>query len=305
MMALRPERLGFVSMYVKDIDVSTEFYEKAVHLEISDRRDGKIFFRGGVQHHWVVIQPVPTNTEPGLERLGIEVADRETLDAYEARLLGLGFDVHADNGLSDERVTRYLKFNDPSGNPLMLYTDMVQLATKPKPRLVEFLDIQHVVLVVHDIDVSHDFYTNVLGMRTSDWFEHSTAFMHFRNGWHHGIGIGARGPNQNGLHHICFQPPDLDATMRSRAAVQKLGLPITTDLLKHGPSGSVGFYYQGPDTVIENSFGARWFDPDLEPEARVIAMRRESGDVYQAGLEDLELNVAPLTHQERETTAAG
>ncbi len=305
MTTLRAERLGFVSMYVKDIDVSTEFYEKAVHLEVSDRRDGKVFLRGGLPHHWIVVQPTPEGREPGLERLGIEVADRETLDGFEALLLRKGFDVEARDGLADERVMRYLKFNDPSGNPLMLYTEMVQLATKPKPRLVEFLDIQHVVLLVHDVDVGHDFYTNVLGMRVSDWFEHTTAFMHFRNGWHHGIGISARGPNPNGLGHICFHTPDLDTTMRSRATVKKLGLPITSDLLKHGPSTSVGFYYQGPDAIIENSFGARWFDPELEPAVRVIAQRRESGDVYQTGLEDLELNRAPAADSEREATAAG
>ena len=305
MTTLRAERLGFVSMYVKDVDVSTEFYEKAVHLEVSDRRNGKVFFRGGVQHHWIVVQPTPEGREPGLARLGIEVAGRETLDAFEARLLGLGLDVDAGDGLADERVMHYLKFDDPSGNPLMLYTDMVQLATKPKPRLVEFLDVQHVVLAVHDIDVGHDFYTNVLGMRVSDWFEHSTAFMHFRNGWHHGIGIGSRSGNRNGLQHICFHTPDLDATMRSRAAVKKLGLPITSDLLKHGPSGSTGFYYQGPDTIIENSFGARWFDPDQEPTVRIIATRRESGDVYQTGLEDLELAQSPESGSEREATAAG
>ena len=126
--------------------------------------------------------------------------------------------------------------------------------------------------------------------------------MHFRNGWHHGIGLGSgRGP---GLHHVCFEPPDLDTTMRARARVMKAQVPITADLLKHGPSGSVGFYCQGPDTIVEFSFGARRFAEDEVYKPRLLPMARGGVDVYQAGLADADFGAVARLQREAQEAAA-
>jgi len=288
---LRPERLGYLSLNVKNLEKSVDFYEKAVHMEVSDRIDGRVYLRGGLEHHWLVIQEAPD--KPLLERVGIEVKDLDTLNQFEEKLQEAGVHYEAADGLATDRVLRYLRFFDPSGNPLELYTDMVTMPSFVKPDLIRFEDIQHIVLLVHDFQVAHEFYTKVLGMRVSDYFEQGTAFMHFRNGWHHGIGIGSgRGSMSNGLSHICFLPKDLDTTMRARAAVMKLGAKITSDLLKHGPSGSIGFYFDGPDVNLEFSYGARQFAPDEIYKPRVLprATTPFNGvDVWQHGLEDLEL----------------
>jgi catechol 2,3-dioxygenase-like lactoylglutathione lyase family enzyme len=303
---LRAERLGFISLNVADLEVSKEFFTKAVHLDVSEEKDGVIYLRGGFNHHWIKIQQ---SDKPGLERVGIEVKDRETLDTFEQRLREHGVEIEVADGLESERVSRYIKFDDPSGNPLELYTDMVSMAVPPSPNQVSILDIQHIVLLQADFDIAHDFYTNVLGMRVSDYFERSTAFMHFRNGWHHGIGIGGGRPVEQGkgLSHICFVPPGLEDTMRVRAGVKKLGLQITNDLLKHGPSGSIGFYFQGPDTVIEFSYDARKFGEDEVYKPRVLLRGNPAVgvDVWKAGLEDLELrSVEELHHQAEEIARA-
>jgi catechol 2,3-dioxygenase-like lactoylglutathione lyase family enzyme len=273
---------------VKDLERSVDFYTKAVHLEVSERKDGRVYLRGGLEHHWLVIQEKPE--APLLERVGIEVKDAETMDAYEEKLTEAGVHFEAGNGLESDRVLRYIRLFDPSGNPLELYCDMVTMPSLPKPHIVHFEDIQHIVLLVHDFNIAHEFYTKVLGMRVSDYFEQGTAFMHFRNGWHHGIGIGSgRSGMQNGLSHICFLPQDLDMTMRGRAAVKRMGLKITSDLLKHGPSGSIGFYFDGPDVNIEFSYGARQFGENEVYKPRVLP-RSPGVDVWQHGLEDLELS---------------
>jgi catechol 2,3-dioxygenase-like lactoylglutathione lyase family enzyme len=294
---LSADRLGYLFLNVADIERSTDFFVKACHMEVSERKDGRIYLRGGLNHHWLVLQQTD---RPGLERVGIEVADRPTLDAFEEQLRSKGILYEAGDGLESDRVLRYLRFSDPSGNPLELYTDMVSMPSPPKPKLVSFLDIQHIVLSVHDFEAAHDFYTNVLGMVVSDYFEQTTAFMHFRNGWHHGIGISSGSGRTNGLNHVCFQPDDLDITMRARAAVKKLGLKITSDLLKHGPSGSIGFYFQGPDTVVEFSYGARNYAENEVFKPRILP-RSVGVDVWQHGLEDLEL-ARPLQEALAQTT---
>ncbi len=282
----RAERLGYVFMNVKDLDRSVDFYTKGLQLEETERQDGRVYLRGGMEHHWLVVQEKPD--APLLERVGIEVADVDTLAQFEERLSENSIHFEAGDGLESDRILRYVRFFDPSGNPLELYTDMVTMPSPPKPSVIHFEDIQHIVLNVHDFKIAHDFYTKVLGMRVSDYYEQGTAFMHFRNGWHHGIGISAGANRTNGLSHICFLPKDLDMTMRARAAVIRVGAKITSDLLKHGPSGSIGFYFDGPDLNLEVSYGARQFAPDEIYKPRIIP-RVPGLDVWQHGLEDLEL----------------
>ncbi|MGK2942227.1 MAG: VOC family protein [Immundisolibacter sp.] len=285
---LCPQRLGYVHLKVKDLDESLAFWTRAVPLEISARQGSKVYLRGGMQHHWMVLEQSP---EPGLGRIALEVENRAELDAFEAHLKVLGIKAQAGDGLDTDRVDRYLRFNDPSGNPLELYCDMVAMPNPPQARTVQLLDIQHVVLAAGDTRAATAFYRDVVGMRESDWVERDVCFLHMKNGWHHGIGVGGFGGAASGLNHICFQPPGLDDVMRARANVRKLGYTITMDLLRHAPSTSVGFYFAGPDTVAEMSFGARHFTEDAPPKPRLLARGLDTIDVWQQGLVDNEQSV--------------
>lgn len=300
---LRAERLGYVHLGVEDIERSLAFWTEAVPLEVAARSGERVYLRGGMQHHWIVLEPA---TEPGLKRVALEVADRATLDAFEDHLRAQGVAVEAGDGLASDRVDRYLRFADPGGNPLELYCDMVAMGTPPQPRTVQLLDIQHVVLMCPDAREAAAFYCDLLGFRPSDWVERDMVFMHMRNGWHHGIGVGGFGPGARGLQHICFQPPDLDNVMRARAIVRKLGYTITMDLLRHAPSTSVGFYFAGPDTVAEMSFGARRFSEDAPPRPRLLAKGLDTVDMWQQGLTaDNEGSVIEALRQMDRQRAAG
>jgi catechol 2,3-dioxygenase-like lactoylglutathione lyase family enzyme len=279
-----PLRLGYIFLRVSNLAVSEEFYTKAVHLEVSERKNGRLYFRGGIQHHWIILEQ---SNNPGLERVGIEVADRATLDKFQKRFddRGIAYDVGDD--LENERIARYIRFFDPAGNPLELYCDMLEMSSPPRPNLVNATEIQHIVLGGGQFDSNVDFYTNVIGMKVSDFLEQRTAFMRFLNGWHHGLGVGSGG--QPGLSHICFQTPDLQSTMRAREAVRKFGLEMRTEFMKHGPSTSEGFYFFGPDKeVIEFSYGARnidWNDPMHKPR---LVPTHISNNMWTHGLEEIE-----------------
>jgi len=284
---LWPERLGYLSFRVRNIKVSTEFFEKMGQLEVSEERYGKVFLRGGMDHHWIVLQEAEN---PGLERVGMQMGRMEDLDAMEERLKSHGIQYERGDGFDADRVSQYLRFNDPAGNPLELYVDMISYPTPPQPRYVQLEDIQHLVLFVDEISTCHDFYTGILGLRTSDWNERNTVFMRFRNGWHHGLGIGGGRTEKKGISHLCFLPKDLDDVMRARAAVMRAGLPITSDILRHGASGSFGFYFAGPDVPVEFSVGARRFAEDEDHTPRRLIRTPTVSDVFQVGLEDLELS---------------
>ena len=93
---LCPTRLGYVHLRVKDLDESLAFWTHAVPLEVSARLDGRVYLRGGLEHHWLVLEP---SADPGLERVALEVESRAELDAFEARLKALGVAFEAGDGL--------------------------------------------------------------------------------------------------------------------------------------------------------------------------------------------------------------
>ena len=212
---LRAERLGYVHLGVEDIERSLAFWTEAVPLEVAARSGERVYLRGGMQHHWIVLEPA---AEPGLKRVALEVADRGTLDAFEIHLRAQGVAVEAGDGLASDRVDRYLRFADPGGNPLELYCDMVAMGTPPRPRTVQLLDIQHVVLMCPDAREAAAFYCDLLGFRPSDWVERDMVFMHMRNGWHHGIGVGGFGPGaRRRMAHSCSASSSLVVDARCSA----------------------------------------------------------------------------------------
>jgi 2,3-dihydroxy-p-cumate/2,3-dihydroxybenzoate 3,4-dioxygenase len=283
---IAPQRLGYVMLDVTDLDRSTKFFTNVVHLHISERQGDRVFLRGGTHHHWIVLRQAAI---PALARIAMQVESAEHLELLKRRLRDCGTECEEGEGMASDRVARYLRFRDPSGTPLELYVGMAEFNERPPPGHVDVVDIQHVVLFQKDVLSGYRFYTDVLGLGLSDWIEERTAFLHFRNGWHHGIGVtGPLPDSQFGLDHICFSVPDLNNVMRARALVQRFNVPITSDLLKHAASGSTSFYFAGEDSIVEFAFGSSNFatDPTLKP--RNLKARPDTVNVWLAGLDDVE-----------------
>ena len=130
-------------MNVTDLERSVDFWTTVVQLDVSDGTDDRVYLRGAMQHHWIVLHRAD---RPGLARLGVEVFDRAELDAIEQILRGRGIVVESGNGLATDHVDRYVRFDDPAGNHIELYHDMVTMPVPPRPTNVVINEIQHVVL---------------------------------------------------------------------------------------------------------------------------------------------------------------
>ncbi|HXG35727.1 MAG TPA: VOC family protein, partial [Dehalococcoidia bacterium] len=98
---MQPQRLGYVVLNVTDVESTSQFFIKAVNLEISNRLNEKVFLRGGIQHHWIVLQHA---AKPGLGRVAMEMADRDELEAVAQRLRERGVEVESGPGFDTERI---------------------------------------------------------------------------------------------------------------------------------------------------------------------------------------------------------
>jgi catechol 2,3-dioxygenase len=108
--------------------------------------------------------------------------------------------------------------------------------------------LAHVNLNATDVDGLAAFFERALGFRLTD----RTKIMAFVrcNSDHHAIVI-ADAP-VNGLNHVAFLMPDLEAVMRGSGRMIDAGFPIAWGVGRHGPGDNVVAYFIDPvGTVIE------------------------------------------------------
>ena len=92
--------------------------------------------------------------------------------------------------------------------------------------------IGHVVLNVTDLEASVRFYTELLGLQTSDRYPPSMVpggMVFLRcNADHHGVAlVGGAGKSEGGrLNHFAFEVASLDEVFRARAWLRAHGVPL-------------------------------------------------------------------------------
>ena len=120
-MAIPVARLNHAVLFVRDLDRSVEFYQKAFGFEEIAREGGQMAFlraAGGSNHHDLGLAqvgaqaPRPPRGSTGLYHLAWEVPSITDLAAAQAVLAELG----ALTGMSDHGATKSLYGADPDGN---------------------------------------------------------------------------------------------------------------------------------------------------------------------------------------------
>ncbi|BBG02573.1 MULTISPECIES: VOC family protein [Pseudonocardia] len=273
-------RLGYVVLQVDDLAIATEMFVRQVQLQVNQRTDDAVHLGSGGDHHWVVLRS-DDGVPRGLRTIGFELDDEVTFARAETVLdeAGVAFEYSA-SPVADDRVDQLLRLADPDGTTIELFRGMLAAPWPRAPRWVQLERILHTAIAVGDLQKSLHFYTEVLGLRESDWIEETSVFLHATDRFHHSLVLQAR-PGPPRVDHLCFQTETFDDVMRARAIVQRSGHELRDDLLKHAPSSSIGFYFEGlPEGLgIEFCHGHARVEPGHRPGrfARVL----QAKDVWQ------------------------
>jgi 2,3-dihydroxy-p-cumate/2,3-dihydroxybenzoate 3,4-dioxygenase len=262
---LIPYRLGYVSIGVEDLGAAADWWAWYAQLEVSERGDGRIHLRGGTDHHWIVLEQATAGT--GVRRLAFEVGAPDDLERYEKRMAAEGVATERFDG---EWTGPALRFSDPNGYAVELFTGMGNVPVTPTVPWVPPRELLHAVVGVADLSASYDFWHRVMGLRESDRVIGKTIFLRCGIGWHHALVIGAGRGKPPFLDHVCFQMEDIDDLMKVRARFLEDEQVLDRDLLRHPTSGSMGFYAKAvpSPTTVEFCLGhARITDPDYRPRA--------------------------------------
>jgi len=241
--------LGYVRLESTDLAAWKVFGGDFLGMMQVDGADPEsLYFR---MDHYPPRFVVAPGAESKMTAVGFEVMNARHLDELVDGVEGAGIKVvrGTDAECVERRVTGFVKFDDPAGNPVELFygpiLDHVRVQT---PTVSGFVTgdqgMGHVIVAADDGQATFDFYTNVLGfverntMRTT-WFLGC-------NPRHHTFGIATR-PGPGALLHFMIEAATLDDVGLALDRAQKYDIPMMSSLGKHTNDHMVSFYVYSPE----------------------------------------------------------
>lgn len=241
----RPHSLRSVQLRVPTLTESGTFYSEAWGLRVVEQDHDDIWLRGtGAHHHVLQLTSAERN---GLGRISFALRTRAEVDEAGRRLLARGITVLAEPQALDQAGGGYgVSFVDPEGRVIELVADMEAVAPLDRDRAVP-VGVTHVVLNTVDIDRAVTFYTDVLGMRVSDWSEHQMAFLRC-NTDHHSIAFNQAA--WTSVNHVAYEMPSLDHFMRGIGSLRQQGITPLWGPGRHGPGNNTFSYFADPAGLV-------------------------------------------------------
>ncbi len=237
--------MGTVMLKVGDMKVMTDYYQRALGLDVVAEQDGGVYL-GRLQRPLVHLAPAPSLNLPGRGEAGLFHTallfdNQASLAATVAT--AAQYDPRFFTGSADHLVSEAFYFNDPEGNGIELYWDrprenwswngkdvvMDSLALPPQRYLEQHLTqeslegqhgteagVGHVHLQVGDVQSAHKFYVNTLGFeKTAGW--HGQALFVSAGRYHHHMAMNVwnsrgAGPRKDtlGLGEVLIEVPSGD-----------------------------------------------------------------------------------------------
>jgi 2,3-dihydroxybiphenyl 1,2-dioxygenase len=239
--------LAYVSIEARNLEAWQVFADEFLGMPSSRASDTQLFLRMDERTHRFDIR---RGDRDQLLALGWEVASQRSLHETATNVNDHGVEVaRATERQARERgVLDFIAFNDPAGiRQEIVYGPAADfrpfMLTRPMSGyLTGELGMGHVVIGVQNFDACLDFYVNVLGLRISDTYKSSIAFLHC-NPRHHSVALV--GSDRPGLRHIMLETRLLD-DVGSALDIANRGGYLTRTLGRHSNDQAVSFYVATP-----------------------------------------------------------
>ncbi|HLH23694.1 MAG TPA: VOC family protein [Chloroflexota bacterium] len=242
-------KVGHVGLKVSDLSRHGEFYTDTWGLGVTEEDHGALYLRAAEPVHHVVALYEGDRGRNAVDHVGLQVRDRDDLERAAEELTRRGIEVVMPPGPSPEPgAARAMRFRDPAGQVVELYTEPETVGDDYGERVVKPTKLSHVVLNVPDIDAAAELYTNVLGFRQIDWNGHWMCFLNCERD-HHSLALAV---GDTKLNHVAFEVHDWLEIAKGIYNLGEKGVPRIWGPGRHGPGHNVFSYFWDPDkNVIE------------------------------------------------------
>jgi catechol-2,3-dioxygenase len=238
--------LRSVDLDTPDLLQSEQFYISVWGLDLVIRHEGVTYLRAsGTDHHVVALRQ---GDRPALRAITFRLHSDAEFEAIAAASVKHGATLLSGPALNPAPDGGTLMtIRAPDGGVLrfvhgdLQHADALPGANRPTR-------LAHVNINSSNVDGLAAFYEQALGFRLTDRSK-IMAFVRC-NSDHHAIVIADAAVN--GLNHVAFLMPDLEAVMRGSGRMIDAGFPIAWGVGRHGPGDNVFAYFIDPvGTVIE------------------------------------------------------
>jgi len=241
--------LGYLRLEATDIAAWKVFAGDFLGMMPVDGSDpDSLYYR--IDHYppRLVIAP---GDESKMTALGFEVLNARELDHLVAAVEDAGIKVVAgtEAECTERRVTGFVRFDDPGGNPVELFygpvLDHVRVQTPTVSGFVTGdMGMGHAIVCVEETEATLRFYLDVLGFVERNTMR-STVFLGC-NPRHHTFGIASR-PGPGALLHFMLEVATLDDVGLALDRAATHGVPMMNTLGKHTNDHMVSFYVYSPE----------------------------------------------------------
>ena len=261
-------QLGYLGIGVRDLDEWQNYARDVLGLGLAARDpDGTVLLNMDGHHHRFAVHE---DGRDDLAYIGWETDSAAAVDAIAARLEAAGVAVAQGTREEAERrhVETLIKFQDPDGHDCEVYSGP-ELAPAPfhsakaETRFVaESQGLGHLVLAASNLERAMTFYTDLLGMKVSDYVTSplNLGFLHC-NPRHHSLAFAEVPQARKRINHFMLQLDTIDAVGRTYDAVQAGSAPLLVSMGRHSNDEMVSFYMANPSKFgVEYGWGAREVD---------------------------------------------
>lgn len=239
--------LRSVTLSVPDPVVSKDFYSEVWGLGLQEEDTSRFWLRGtGPEHHILKLEHAETNSLGGFT---FAVATPREVDDAARGLERLGIPLLRTPGRHGDADGGYsLALVDPEGRVVELSADVHAVIHQDQngypsvPR-----QLAHVVLNTVDIERATAFYTQVLGMRISDWSERQMAFLRCTPK-HHVIAFNRAA--WTSVNHVAYELSSIDHFMRGIGNLKVHGIEPQWGPGRHGPGNNTFSYFTDPANLV-------------------------------------------------------
>jgi catechol 2,3-dioxygenase-like lactoylglutathione lyase family enzyme len=264
-----------ISLRSTKIEQCKRFYAGPWGLKPVPADSGRALFKGtGTEHH--VLEIIDAD-DTGLDTISFAVSTPEEVDLAAQKVKDAGFEVLQEPGWTDATGGGYrFQAKDVDGNRVEISSDLSeQSAVAEHPELPGPID--HLVLNTPNVDAMISFYTEVLGLQVSDWYEKQAIIFLRCNDDHHCLAIAIS--KVTGIQHLAFRVYGLEAVMRSVGRMRMAGLDPIWGPGRHGPGGNVFTYFADPNGYVVE-FTTDQFKVDENSQPKEWARTVENADVW-------------------------
>ncbi|HEX2915635.1 MAG TPA: VOC family protein [Chloroflexia bacterium] len=232
--------LRHIALKAPDAPKLATFYQDIWGLKIVAEQAGVYYLRGVLPEQFI-LAIVPAERK-GIDHIAFGLADKAAVDAAANELAAKGVPIHRSPApLATPGGGYGFQAVDPEGRCLEFSSDVAPAGDQVWPAPVRPNKISHTVLNTADFEGITAFYTDILGLRISDWSERQMVFLRC-NTDHHSIAFN-RAPHAS-LNHVAYELPDTDAVMRGIGTLKRAGVPAMWGPGRHGPGNNVFCYFQ-------------------------------------------------------------